>query len=99
MVRAMFIGSHGGSGTVGIIAIIVAVEVEVLVCGILNRCYVRRKSLLLSLLLCYGLLCSGQGEQQQWVYVWGGWRRCCRGGRAVSIASPSVEQQVGIGPP
>ena len=85
---------------VGILAIIVAVVVAVLVCGILNRCYVRRKSLLLSLLLCYGLLCSGQGEkQQQWVYVWVGWRRCCRGGRAVSIASPSVEQQVGIGPP
>jgi hypothetical protein len=29
MVRAMLIGSHGGSGTVGILAIIVAVEVAV----------------------------------------------------------------------
>ena len=32
--------------------------------------------------------------------IYGGvWRRCCRGGRAVSIASPSVEQQVRIGLP
>ena len=89
IVRAMFIGSQGGSGTVGILAIIVVV---VLVCGILNRCYVRRK-------LSSSLLLFAAGEEQQWVYVWGAWSHCCRGGRAVSIASPSVEQQVGIGPP
>ena len=60
MVSTVFIGSHAGSGTVVILAIIVAVVVVVLVCGILNLCYVRRKSLLLSLLSCYGLLlCSG----------------------------------------